>query len=443
MQAEQQPDRRGLAGPVRAEETEHLTRTDGEAEVCDAAARTEGTRQVGDLDDGRHGVAPRLLAAVMSTSTEPQAPGAAPPCLSAAALGPRALSLVDGAGSSSSAKMVWVSVSPVCAPNAPGRRASARSPPVSRRGRTDRRGFFVVGTRSGCTWGCPGAGADGSRRRDGRGIVAAHRGSHPFRDQSLWDYGIIMVMVVPYETTGRTRQKSRTRLALVEATRDLLAEGLTPRVEDAAERSGISRTTAYRYFPNQRSLLVAAQPHIQPQTLLGDDAPADPRARLDAFMAEFTRYNVQWEPQLRAALRLSLEQRAERPAVAAGPSGPVDRGCPGPTRPQPPAHRPARARGRHPVCYRHRSADLVARHRRPEPRAGSPDRTPHRPGLARGRTTRDNARTLTTVPAWQDEERRLTALLGISPLDGFDVGPPNQSTALLGDPAPVHAGSDS
>ena len=32
----------------------------------------------------------------------------------------------------------------------------------------------------------------------------------------------MMRMAVPYETVGRTRQKSRTRRALVEATRDLL-----------------------------------------------------------------------------------------------------------------------------------------------------------------------------------------------------------------------------
>jgi AcrR family transcriptional regulator len=128
----------------------------------------------------------------------------------------------------------------------------------------------------------------------------------------------MMVMSVPYETTGRRQQKSRTRQALVEATRGLLAEGLTPRVEDAAERSGISRTTAYRYFPNQRALLVAAQPQIQPETLLDDDAPADPRARLDAFMAAFTSYNFQWEAQLRAALRLSLDQDVERPLLRQG-----------------------------------------------------------------------------------------------------------------------------
>ena len=119
-------------------------------------------------------------------------------------------------------------------------------------------------------------------------------------------------MAIPYEATGRTQQKSRTRQALLDATGELLADGLTPRVEDAAERAGISRTTAYRYFPNQRTLLLAAQPQLQPDTLLGEDAPTDPRARLDAVMAAFTEYNFQWEPQLRAALRLSLEPQADR-----------------------------------------------------------------------------------------------------------------------------------
>jgi AcrR family transcriptional regulator len=124
-------------------------------------------------------------------------------------------------------------------------------------------------------------------------------------------------MTTPYEATGRTEQKSRTRQALVDATRELLSGGATPRVEDAAERAGISRTTAYRYFPNQRALLLAAQPQLQPETLI-EDAPADPRARLDAFMAAFTRYNFQWEPQLRAALRLSLDSGAERPLLRRG-----------------------------------------------------------------------------------------------------------------------------
>lgn len=125
-------------------------------------------------------------------------------------------------------------------------------------------------------------------------------------------------VATPYESTGRAAQKSRTRLALVAAGRELLAAGLTPKVEDAAERAGISRTTAYRYFPNQRSLLLAAQPTISPQTLLPADAPADPVTRLDVFMAAFTGYNLAWEPQLRASLRLSLEPTADRPVLRQG-----------------------------------------------------------------------------------------------------------------------------
>jgi AcrR family transcriptional regulator len=128
----------------------------------------------------------------------------------------------------------------------------------------------------------------------------------------------MMEMAIPYEATGRTQQKKRTRQALVEVARDLLAQGLTPKVEDAAERAGISRTTAYRYFPNQRALLLAAQPQIQPDTLLPDDAPTDITSRLDVFMEAFTRYNFTWEAQLRTALRLSLEPGADKPVLRRG-----------------------------------------------------------------------------------------------------------------------------
>jgi AcrR family transcriptional regulator len=125
-------------------------------------------------------------------------------------------------------------------------------------------------------------------------------------------------VTLPYESIGRTAQKSRTRVALLTATRELLAAGLSPTVEDAAERAGISRTTAYRYFPNQRSLLLAAHPTIAPETLLPVDASDDPKARLDVLMTAFTEYNFTWEPQLRTALRLSLEPSADQPALRQG-----------------------------------------------------------------------------------------------------------------------------
>jgi len=128
----------------------------------------------------------------------------------------------------------------------------------------------------------------------------------------------MMGMAIPYESTGRTQQKSRTRDALVTATRELLAQGSTPQIDDAAERAGVSRTTAYRYFPNQRALLLAAHPQISPATLLPPHAPSDPHERLDAFMAAFTRYNFDWEPQLRTSLRLSLERPGAQPVLRQG-----------------------------------------------------------------------------------------------------------------------------
>jgi AcrR family transcriptional regulator len=112
---------------------------------------------------------------------------------------------------------------------------------------------------------------------------------------------------ISYERTGRTRQKARTRGALLASARELLAAGRTPTVEDAAEAADISRATAYRYFPNQRALLVAAHPEIEASELLGADPPDDPHDRLDRTITELIRLTVDTEPELRTMLRLSLE----------------------------------------------------------------------------------------------------------------------------------------
>jgi AcrR family transcriptional regulator len=112
---------------------------------------------------------------------------------------------------------------------------------------------------------------------------------------------------VPYEFTGRTNQKARTREALISATRELLAEGVVPTMEDAAAAAQVSRTTAYRYFPTLQALLVAAYPHVEQRSLLGPDPPADPVARLRIVAEDHTRRFLQNEAQMRAVLRLSLE----------------------------------------------------------------------------------------------------------------------------------------
>ena len=117
-------------------------------------------------------------------------------------------------------------------------------------------------------------------------------------------------MSIAYEATGRTHQKTRTRDALIAAARALVADGVTPTVETAAAAASISRTTAYRYFPNQHTLLVAAHPETERRSLLPEAAPADPEARLDAVVRSFTELIATTDAQQRTMLRLSLAPEA-------------------------------------------------------------------------------------------------------------------------------------
>lgn len=114
-------------------------------------------------------------------------------------------------------------------------------------------------------------------------------------------------MSTPYEATGRTRQKQRTRDALAAAARDLVASGITPTVEQAAAAAGVSRTAAYRYFPSRRALLAAAHPETDTRSLLPADPPDDPATRLDLVVQALTQLIRDTEAQQRTMLRLSLE----------------------------------------------------------------------------------------------------------------------------------------
>ncbi|MDQ6696835.1 MAG: TetR family transcriptional regulator [Actinomycetota bacterium] len=124
-------------------------------------------------------------------------------------------------------------------------------------------------------------------------------------------------MSMPYEATGRTAQKARTRAVLVAAAREMVAAGLTPTIEDAAAAASVSRATAYRYFANKRELLFAAHPETAATSMLPPDPPKDPAARLDAVVRNFSAMVLDTEAQQRTMLRLSLEadadERAELP----------------------------------------------------------------------------------------------------------------------------------
>ncbi len=115
-------------------------------------------------------------------------------------------------------------------------------------------------------------------------------------------------MSTSYEESGRRQQKRRTRDQLIDATRTLIAEnGAAPTVAEAAAAALISRTTAYRYFPNQKALLVAAHPETAAVSLLPPDTGDDVEERLREAVKAFHDLIIDTETQQRTMLLLSLQ----------------------------------------------------------------------------------------------------------------------------------------
>lgn len=112
--------------------------------------------------------------------------------------------------------------------------------------------------------------------------------------------------------SGRVAQKRRTRNDLLRAARSLREAGRVPTVADAAATAGVSRATAYRYFPTQESLLAEAStgPLIDAvaEIVGAADATADPVARVDGVFAALAPLMLKHEAELRSVLKISLER---------------------------------------------------------------------------------------------------------------------------------------
>lgn len=124
-------------------------------------------------------------------------------------------------------------------------------------------------------------------------------------------------------STGRPGQRGRTRQALLTAGGRLIARGLTPTTTEVADAAGISRRTAYRYFPTQEQLLIEAslerlRPEVEAAIAVVESMPAlhvgrpDPEgdvssalARLDATVRVMHRLTLEYEPLLRTIWRLT------------------------------------------------------------------------------------------------------------------------------------------
>jgi AcrR family transcriptional regulator len=100
------------------------------------------------------------------------------------------------------------------------------------------------------------------------------------------------------------------RLLLDTAMAIIQQNGHIPSLAEVAVRSKVSRATAYRYFPSRSALVTAViDSSLGPVRTLASDNPNGRERVHELFQQTFPRFK-EFEPQLRAAAQLSLEQWA-------------------------------------------------------------------------------------------------------------------------------------
>jgi AcrR family transcriptional regulator len=115
---------------------------------------------------------------------------------------------------------------------------------------------------------------------------------------------------------GRAAQKLRTRQALMDTAVELVKAGRRPSVSAVADQAGVSRATAYRYFPSQDLMLSEATIRAATGSAAADALPsaettaADPAAVAATITRQAGHYSLDHEERLRTALRLSLDPQS-------------------------------------------------------------------------------------------------------------------------------------
>ena len=113
--------------------------------------------------------------------------------------------------------------------------------------------------------------------------------------------------------------RARTQQLMLETALKLMQQGALPSVSDVAEASGVSRATAYRYFPTQSAMVEAVVDEAL-EPIVNWSAESDDAEERIAELLEFSLPQIlQFEATFKAALKVYLEQWAqERVSVAPG-----------------------------------------------------------------------------------------------------------------------------
>jgi AcrR family transcriptional regulator len=113
---------------------------------------------------------------------------------------------------------------------------------------------------------------------------------------------------------------------MLETAIGLMQRGQTPSVSAVAEAAEVSRATAYRYFPSQAALVHAVVDEALGPILSWQSGDTDPQARIANLIEASMPRISEFETTFKAALKLSLEQWAQRQAGTFGAEPPFKRG---------------------------------------------------------------------------------------------------------------------
>ncbi|QYK42030.1 MAG: TetR/AcrR family transcriptional regulator [Paracoccaceae bacterium] len=119
------------------------------------------------------------------------------------------------------------------------------------------------------------------------------------------------------ETLPLKGPAARTRALMVATASRMMRQGLSPSVSDVAEAAGVSRSTAYRYFPTLAEMLRAVVAEALGPILDWEDGAAEGDARLASLYGVTFRRLSEHEGTFRAAIRQSLEPSYAKPGDAA------------------------------------------------------------------------------------------------------------------------------
>ena len=103
---------------------------------------------------------------------------------------------------------------------------------------------------------------------------------------------------------------ARTRRLMLNTAVGLMRGGETPSVSEAAEAAGVSRATAYRYFPSQAALVHAVVDEALGPILSWSSRSTDPESRVVELLDFSMPRIIEFEATFKIALKLSLDQWA-------------------------------------------------------------------------------------------------------------------------------------